>query len=249
MTTLSKPPVAASMPAAEDVPAASPAPAGRWSFDAPDAETVRRCSAEVREMAAEGMAFLPFSVEQYHAMIEAGILPEGEPYELIAGAIVRKIRNAQGESLMTVGDKHIWAVEGLIELRPQFAPHGCHLRTQQPIALSAKYEPEPDAAVVRGTRDDFRDRKPGPADVICVIEVADASLRHDRGRKLRAYADAGIPLYVIVNLIDRAVEVYADPQPGTGRYARATTFKSGQLIDLPTATEATVSALVDSLLP
>ena len=81
---------------------------------------------------------------------------------------------------------------------------------QQPITLETS-EPEPDAAVIRGSRDDCPHSHPGPADVALVIEVADASLERDRAWKRRLYAGAGIPVYWIVNLIEGRLEVYADP--------------------------------------
>jgi hypothetical protein len=37
----------------------------------------------------------PISVERYHRMIAAGILPEGAPIELIDGLLVRKDRSDQ----------------------------------------------------------------------------------------------------------------------------------------------------------
>ena len=46
---------------------------------------------------------------------------------------------------------------------------------QQPIVLPPDGEPEPDGAIIRAAADDYRGRKPGAADVLCVIEVADAA--------------------------------------------------------------------------
>jgi Uma2 family endonuclease len=72
-------------------------------------------------------------------------------------------------------------------------------------------EPEPDVAVVCGSRDDYRGRLPEPDDVALLVEVADTSLSFDRGPKRAAYARGGITFYWIVNLNDRQVEVYSDP--------------------------------------
>lgn len=44
-----------------------------------------------------------------------------------------------------------------------------------------------------------------------MIEVSDATLRRDRGIKLRSYARAGIRVYWIVDLAGRSVEVYTEP--------------------------------------
>ncbi len=53
--------------------------------------------------------------------------------------------------------------------------------------------------------------------------MADATLRRDRTLKLRIYARASVPVYWIVNLIDRQIEVYTDPtgpaeQPSYGQH-------------------------------
>ena len=44
-----------------------------------------------------------------------------------------------------------------------------------------------------------------------VIEVSDTTLQRDRILKKRLYARAGIPVYVIINLPKRRVELYTDP--------------------------------------
>jgi Uma2 family endonuclease len=159
------------------------------------------------------------TVEQYHRMIEGGILESGAPIELLDGFLVHKDRAKAGEDPMTVGLDHIWAVENLPEVLAGVRAAGFYVRTQQPITLPPDGEPEPDGAIVRGTKDDYRKRKPLAGDVACVIEVADSSLDRDRGTKQRIYADAGIGQYVIINLVERVVEVYERPLAGSGRYA------------------------------
>jgi Uma2 family endonuclease len=53
-----------------------------------------------------------------------------------------------------------------------------------------------------------------PTTALLVVEVADETLAFDRERKAGLYAKAGIPEYCIVNLADRALEVYRDPAGG-----------------------------------
>ena len=43
-----------------------------------------------------------------------------------------------------------------------------------------------------------------------MVEVADSSLERDR-KKRRLYARAAIPIYWILNLVDRQLEVYCQP--------------------------------------
>ncbi len=204
-------------------------------------------SSELLRDAAEGRAsLLPWTVEQYHWAISTGFLAEDPAYELLDGLIVRKDRSAAGEDPMTIGDRHRTSVLRLADLNDQFKPHACFVQPQQPIQLPPRHEPEPDIAIVRGSIDDYVNGPPGPADVICVIEVADASLRRDRGVKLRAYAAARIPLYVIVNLIDDQVEVYRLTASG---YGEPQLLRRGETLALPTATNTIVEVTVERLLP
>src|SRR5213076_3246346 len=91
-----------------------------------------------------------------------------------------------------------------------------YLDSQEPIAAPDS-EPEPDLFVVRGDPRDYPDRQPGPPDVPLVIEIAERSLRTDRGAKKRVYARAAIPVYWIVNLKARQIELYTDPDSDAKR--------------------------------
>jgi Uma2 family endonuclease len=201
------------------------------------------------ELVESPMRLFSFTVDQYHEMIELGILPEGAPFELLDGHIVRKDRSAAGEDPMTVGDDHTYSVMKLNLLNLQLIRLGCHLRPQQPIVIPPSHEPEPDGAIVSGTVEDYVGRKPAAAAVLCAIEVSDSSLHHDRTRKLRIYANGDIPLYVIVNLIDGVVELYSEPMVGKGRYARAETLTRGKTVAFPTGKRALTVAVKDLLPP
>ena len=49
---------------------------------------------------------------------------------------------------------------------------------------------------------------PGAADIAMVVEIADSSLADDRKMASEVYGRAGIPVYWIVHVVDRQVEVY-----------------------------------------
>jgi Uma2 family endonuclease len=178
---------------------------------------------------------MPLTVAVYHRMIRQGMIPEGEPYELLNGYIVEKDRSKRGEDPMTISEEHAWVVKKLAELDPELRKLGCHMQTQQPITLPPYDEPEPDGAIVRGIPDDYRRHHPAAADVLCVIEVSDSSLHRDRVIKKRIYAGGGIPHYFIINLQDREIEVFADPQAPAGRYATTDKLTTRQKLSLPTA--------------
>ena len=150
---------------------------------------------------------------------------------------------------MGIGTHHQTVVDRLADLRPKLRRQGCYMRNQGPVTLPPYDEPEPDGAIVKGKGDDYMERHPGAAEILCVIEVADASLRRDRGYKQRVYADNGIPVYVIINLIDRVVELYTQPLKGTGRYGQSVTLRVKQSLTLPTARGAGLKIPVRRLLP
>lgn len=142
------------------------------------------------------------SVAQYHAMIARGVLTDDDPVELVEGVLLFRMGKAPPHR---IGLARVARALGAL-LPPQFS-----VQLQDPITLDDG-EPEPDAAVIRGAAEDYPDRHPGPAEVLLVIEVADATLSRDRGIKLRSYARAGIVQYWIVNLEGRSVEVHREPE-------------------------------------
>ena len=98
---------------------------------------------------------------------------------------------------------------------------GWTVRVHGPIALDDDSEPEPDIAVVPGSR---RDHLQHPSHPALIVEVADSSLPFDRSEKASLYARAGIEDYWILNLVDRVLEVYRRPildatAPFNWRYA------------------------------
>jgi Uma2 family endonuclease len=136
---------------------------------------------------------------EYQRLVDLDVF-RGDPVELIGGQLV--VAEPQGSY-------HVTAV-GMIDDRLRAAlPPGWIVRSQAPLALDDESAPEPDLAVVRGTRADYRDAHPAlPA---LIVEVADSSLAFDREHKGSLYARAGAQDYWIVNLVDRVLEVYRDP--------------------------------------
>src|SRR5206468_585277 len=101
------------------------------------------------------------------------------------------------------------------------------MREQDPTTTDDS-EPEPDISAVRGKRRDYEIRHPTAADTGLLVEVSDSSLQRDR-EKRRVYARAGYPLYWIVNIPDRQIEVYTQPSGPCDQpdYAQVTIYKEG----------------------
>lgn len=141
---------------------------------------------------------------EYERLVDLGAF-RGDPVELIDGQLV--VAEPQGSH-------HVTAV-GIADDAPRARlPDGWIVRTQAPLALDDRSAPEPDLAVVPGTRATYRDAHPARPPL--VVEVADWSLDFDRQHKGSLYARAGIADYRIVNLVDRVLEVYRDPAPDPG---------------------------------
>jgi len=141
------------------------------------------------------------SVEQYHAMARAGILEEDAPVELLEGWLVQK---------MTKYPPHRAVARRARRALERLVPEEWSIETQDPITTGDS-EPEPDIMLVRAEAADSQARHPDPAEIALVVEVADTSLRRDRGTKKRLYARARISVYWIINLVERQIEVYTDP--------------------------------------
>jgi Uma2 family endonuclease len=191
------------------------------------------------------LAVVPLSVEQYHGMREAGILSEDEPVELIDGLLVYKDRGG----VMPVSPLHSFVTHRMASLAPALAEQGCHLRLENPITLPPSHEPEPDGAVVQGLPEDYLQRHPGPADVVCAIEVADSSLRGDRTTKQGIYAGAGIGQFIIVNLVDGRIEVYEEPNTAEKCYRLVRVLHRGETISLHLPGGKTLDVPVTDWLP
>jgi Uma2 family endonuclease len=149
--------------------------------------------------------FRKFTLNEYHKMIETGVLSSGEPYELLEGNLVHK---------MSHGTAHDTAMDRIEGLFPALALSGWFVRCQRAITLTQS-EPEPDYAIVRGPRSRYASTHPGPSDIGLLIEVSDSSLSIDRHDKGIIYAQNRIPVYWVVNVIAKVVEVYTQPG-GTG---------------------------------
>jgi Uma2 family endonuclease len=134
-------------------------------------------------------------------MIDAGVFAEDDNFELLEGLIIRT---------MPKHPAHWIAMELLRRSLDALRISGFFVHLQNPVTTTDS-EPEPDLALVRGEPRDYLAGNPDPLHAPLVIEVADSSLARDRRWKKRIYARAGIPVYWIVNLIDRQLEIYTQP--------------------------------------
>jgi Uma2 family endonuclease len=144
------------------------------------------------------------TLDQYEAMVDAGILTGRDRDHLINGYLVEKMTHKPPRAIADelCGD----ALRAVL-------PAGCSVRSGKPVRIPGlASEPEPDRCVVRGGIRDYAGRHPGPPGVALIAEVAKSSLDEDRAMA-GISGRAGIPSYWIINVIDGQVEVFSNPGP------------------------------------
>jgi Uma2 family endonuclease len=141
--------------------------------------------------------------QEYEKMTEIGLFSPEARLELIEGEILE----------MAAHTSYHAAAIALVQRRlDRIYGIAYHVRAQLPLAATDDSEPEPDIAVVVGQPEDYWHYHPTTA--LLIVEVAYSSLEHDQERKRRLYARCQIPEYWILNLNERQLEVYREPQNG-----------------------------------
>lgn len=210
-----------------------------------DGYVVKKWDREAGRTAGEGFpqwsGLRKFTVAEYHAMIEAGILTPDDPAELLEGYVVNK---------MPQNTPHGGAITRLNVRLLRRLPAGWTVRIQLPVSLAVS-EPEPDVAVVRGDETSYDSHHPGVSDCAILIGVADSSLVRDRRDKGRVYAAAGIPAFWVVNVADRQIEVYTDPDAATSppAYRTRTDYRPGDAVPLVLDGRPAGGIAVNDLIP
>jgi Uma2 family endonuclease len=161
-----------------------------------------------------------FTADEFERMGEVGILTH-DRVELIAGEIV---------TMSPIGSPHAAVVDRVNHRLALVAGGLAIVRVQGPIRLDAYTQPQPDIALLRLRDDYYRPGHPQPADVLLIIEVADASLRYDREIKAPLYARAGIVEYWLSDLTGETVTCHASPREGV--YSEVTVHRPGESLAL-----------------
>ena len=175
-----------------------------------------------------------FTRREYQRMDEAGLFRD-ERVELLDGVVM---------TVPPQSPSHASVTNRIAAALLRLTGPAVHVRIQAPILLDDWSEPEPDVVLCAPAADDYAHEHPNASQVRLVIEVAAASLAYDRGRKRRAYAENGIPAYWIVNLGERRIEVFGDPDRATGAYLSSRTVGAGESLSLPTGETLAAAALL-----
>jgi Uma2 family endonuclease len=152
-------------------------------------------------------ATLKYTLADYEHMIERGAFDwlRDRRIELIRGEIRELSFPTPMHSVVCTNLGDLSHRSGLLD--------DIMVRAKCPVAIpELDSAPEPDLVWVR--RRDYSKRHPRSADVLLIIEVADATYDYDTGEKAELYAEAGIKDYWVVNLREYRVDVFRKPRRG-----------------------------------
>ncbi len=151
------------------------------------------------------------TIADFDRMIEEGFFapaPRRQRVELIEGEL---------RQMSPIGSNHERLVARLVRWScASTSGDVVSVRPQCSIGIpDSDSVPEPD--VVWAKEKDYGTGRPVGADILLLIEVSESIPAYDRGKKAEIYAAAGIADYWVVNVRDRCIEVFRQPQ--SGRYA------------------------------
>ena len=155
-----------------------------------------------------------FTISEYEQIAAAGLLGEGERFELLGGEIVE---------MAALGPQHSASVTRVTELFYALNNPHITIRVQDPVRLGDFSAPQPDISVVNRRDDRYAGGHPEPEDVLLLIEVSESSLPYDRDVKLFLYARPGIPEVWLLDVNAGELTVYREPAEGQYRLIRKPT--------------------------
>lgn len=143
------------------------------------------------------------TVREYNLMAEVGILTDDEKVELINGQII---------TMSPQGSFHAAAIRRTDRLFGKLFKENVIIQKQLPIIVNDFSQPEPDIAIVKYDPLDYDDRHPNATEVYLIIEIADTTLKTDLEIKRQLYAFGNIPEYWVLDIKQRQLHVYRQPQ-------------------------------------
>lgn len=174
-----------------------------------------------------------FTADEVYRMLEAGILREDEPVELLEGELV--VMSPQSPEHAAIAERVARAIEAAYQTP-------AHTRRHSPLEAEPDSLPEPDVALVQGTVEVYLHRHPTGRDTLLVVEIASSSRSVDR-RKAAIYARAGVPVYWLLDLVKRRLEVRSGPRL-EGEYTETRILEPGEAVQIPGAGQVPVADLL-----
>ena len=208
-----------------------------------------------------------FSEKQHSVLAEVGLLRPDSTMKSSESAVHKftvddLVRMAE-IGIFSSSDARVELIDGvLFEMAPDGRPHGngvsrtarafwenCPRDVQiylgSTVRLTDLTGPQPDVALLRPEASFQSDNVPRSEDILLVVEVADSSLRINRGEKARRYAQSGIPELWILAVGNDEVEVSRQPTPDG--YTDVQVYRRGDTLTIQNLPGIEIAA--DDLLP
>lgn len=160
---------------------------------------LRSADLPMTTQAAEGLARRRWSVAEIEALTKAGVLDEGERFELIGGEIVPMATKSLPHEILRAS-LNLWFVLN--------SPEPICVAGSTTFRLSDDTFVEPDFVFFRKA-DGLAALAPKTA--LLAVEVADSSLRWDLGRKALIYAQFGIAELWVIDVASETTHVHTGP--------------------------------------
>ena len=158
------------------------------------------------------------TVDEFHRMVEAGVLAAEARVELVEGQIV---------DMAPIGSRHAAVVDFLTRAFGKAVADHAIVAVQRPVHLGHRSQPQPDLALLRRRADFFRNAHPTAIDILLIVEVSDTTLRYDREIKLPLYARHSIPEVWLLDLQSQQLHSYRDSNGAA--YATKTSIRSREV--------------------
>ncbi|MDQ0934472.1 Uma2 family endonuclease [Streptomyces turgidiscabies] len=161
--------------------------------------------------------------------------PEGVKLELIDGKLEVKPLPDQRHGAVVM-----WLLVESLQQRPE-----CRLYPEQGLKVGTYRKGHAKADAALAPLDHFVDQEGEWANsdgVLMVVEVTSHDRdtdRRDRVDKVRGYAEAGIPVYLLIDRDNDTLVVYSEPKDGT--YQQNPSYPYGALVELPAPVNITLS--------
>ncbi|NEA67114.1 Uma2 family endonuclease [Streptomyces sp. SID12488] len=160
--------------------------------------------------------------------------PEGVKLELIDGKLEVKPLPDQRHGAVVM-----WLIRLFVRLRPELA-----LYPEQGLKIGTYRKGHANADAALAPLDHFIAQDGEWADsegVLMVVEVTSHDRdtdRRDRIDKVRGYAEAGIPVYLLIDRDNDTLVVYSEPKNGT--YQQNPSYPYGAVVELPAPVNVTL---------
>ncbi|MFD8219566.1 Uma2 family endonuclease [Streptomyces sp. NPDC059697] len=160
--------------------------------------------------------------------------PEGVKLELIDGKLeVKPLPDNRHRAIV------VWLIRLFMQLRPELAMYH-----EQDLKIGTYRKGHATADAALAPLDHFIAQDNGWADpdgVLMVVEVTSRDRdtdRRDRIDKVRGYAEAGIPIYLLIDRDNDTLVVHSDLK--NGAYRQSPSYPYGAVVELPTPVNITL---------